>query len=74
VKETKPFRGTSDKTPPVQKNLDVLRKDMAAIRWCENASTLTGKQWKYVKVPQKEFEALQPSRLSDLAAFMPVVA
>jgi type III restriction enzyme len=54
-----------------QENVDVLRKDVAAIRWCENATNLTGKQWKYVKVPQKEFESLQPSRLSDLSALAP---
>jgi type III restriction enzyme len=52
-----------------QENLDVLRKDVAAMRWSENASNLTATSWKYVKVPQKEFEALQPTRLSDLAAF-----
>jgi type III restriction enzyme len=54
-----------------QENVDVLRKDLAAIRWCENASALTKTPWRYVKVPQKEFEALQPSGLSDLAAFIP---
>jgi len=55
-----------------QENVDVLRKDVAAIRWCENATQLTGKQWKYIKVPQKDFEALQPARLADLLAFQPV--
>ena len=54
-----------------QENVDVLRKDVAAVRWCENATKLTETQWKYVKVPQKEFEALQPSRLADLAALVP---
>jgi type III restriction enzyme len=54
-----------------QENVDVLRKDIAAIRWCENATKLTPIQWKYVKVPQKEFQALQPTRLSDLAALAP---
>ena len=52
-----------------QENVDVLRKDVAAVRWCENATNLSETQWRYVKVPQKEFDALQPSRLSDLAAF-----
>lgn len=56
-----------------QENVDVLRKDVAAVRWCENASKLTDKQWKYVKVPQKEFEALQPNRLADLAALVPTL-
>ncbi len=55
-----------------QENVDVLRKDVAAMRWSENATELTGKQWKYIKVPQKDFEALQPARLADLLAFQPV--
>ncbi len=56
-----------------QENVDVLRKDAAALRWCENATKLTGAQWNYVKVGQKEFEALQPSRLADLLALQPVL-
>jgi len=56
-----------------QENVDVLRKDVAAVRWCENATNLTGKQWNYLKIPQKEFEALQPTRLGDLKALSPVL-
>jgi len=56
-----------------QENVDVLRKDVAAVRWCQNATKLTDKQWKYIKVPQKEFEALQPNRLADLVALMPTL-
>ena len=56
-----------------QENVDVLRKDVAAVRWCQNATKLTDKQWKYIKVPQKEFEALEPNRLADLAALMPTL-
>jgi type III restriction enzyme len=52
-----------------QETIDVLRKDLAAARWCENATQLTEKEWQYVKVPQKEFEALQARRLADLAVF-----
>jgi type III restriction enzyme len=55
-----------------QENVDVLRKDVAAARWCENATKLTDAKWKYMKVPQKGFEALQPTRLADLAALAPV--
>lgn len=57
-----------------QENVDVARKDIAAMRWCENATKLTGKQWRYVKVPQKEFGALQPRRLADLAVFAPAAS
>jgi type III restriction enzyme len=56
-----------------QENVDVWRKDVAAARWCENASQLTGTKWKYAKIPQKEFEALQPNRLADLGALMPAL-
>jgi type III restriction enzyme len=47
---------------------EVARKDAAAIQWCENATQLTGARWKYLKVPQKEFEALHPGCLADLLA------
>jgi type III restriction enzyme len=50
---------------------DVLRKDGAAIGWCETASQLTKETWKYIKVPQKEFQALCPNRLADLVALQP---
>lgn len=54
---------------------DVSHKDLAARNWCENATALTGKSWKYAKVPQKGFEVLQPNKLSDLAALaMPASA
>ena len=52
-----------------QESVDVLRKDQAARQWCENATALTKSTWKYLKVPQKEFEALQPSSLGDLRVF-----
>ena len=54
-----------------QETVDVLRKDAAAIRWCENATQLSGKEWRYLKVPQKDYEALRPTRLADLAALQP---
>ena len=51
-----------------QEDVQVLRKDVAATQWCENASKLSGTVWRYGKVPQKEFEMLRPTRLSELAA------
>jgi type III restriction enzyme len=56
-----------------QETIEVLRKDAAAARWCENATGLTGTEWKYVKVPQKEFQSLQPSRLADLSALQSTI-
>jgi type III restriction enzyme len=40
-----------------QENIEVIRKDAAALRWCENASKLTETAWRYVKVPQKDYGA-----------------
>jgi type III restriction enzyme len=54
-----------------QETGDVLRKDAAAIGWCETTSQLTKGTWKYIKVPQKEFETLHPTRLVDLAVLQP---
>jgi type III restriction enzyme len=51
---------------------EVLQKDAAAANWCENASALTKVTWRYVKVPQKGFEVLQPRRFADLAALISV--
>jgi type III restriction enzyme len=49
-----------------QETAEVARKDEAAQRWCEDASTLTRTRWRYLKVPQKQFEQLEPTALTDL--------
>jgi len=49
-----------------REDTDVKRKDEAAVNWCENATALTKTNWKYLKVPQKEFEKLQPSGFGEL--------
>jgi hypothetical protein len=50
---------------------EVAHKDAAAMHWCENAAALTKTKWKYLKVPQKVFETLQPTRLEHLEALRP---
>jgi len=50
-----------------QEDIDVACKDKAAERWCESATELTGTQWLYVKVPQKEFGKLAPTTLAELS-------
>jgi type III restriction enzyme len=57
-----------------QENVEVLRKDAAAMQWCENASALSGKKWQYAKVPEKEFRSLQPTRLAELVVFQPTLS
>jgi len=51
---------------------DVAHKDIAATQWCANATQLTKIQWKYLKVPQKGFDTLQPNLLQHLAVLGPV--
>jgi type III restriction enzyme len=53
-----------------QESLEVAFKDRAAHLWCENATQLTGELWQYVKVPQKEYEKLQPVEFADLLIFV----
>lgn len=50
---------------------DVIHKDAAATQWCENATALTNMRWQYLKVPQKQFQILQPATLADLKALSP---
>ena len=47
---------------------NVAHKDRAAVQWCENATTLTGKPWVYLKVREFEFDKLQPDCVGDLGA------
>jgi type III restriction enzyme len=49
-----------------REDIEVAHKDRAASIWCENATLLTGQPWTYMKVPQKEFEKLHASDLSEL--------
>lgn len=52
-----------------REDVDVANKDRAAILWCDNATQLTETQWQYIKVPQKEYEKLQPDEFADLIVF-----
>jgi type III restriction enzyme len=52
-----------------REDIDVAYKDRAASIWCENATMLTGTPWTYLKVPQAEFERLQPDIFADITIF-----
>ncbi len=55
-----------------REDIDVKHKDRAAQLWCENATLLTGVEWIYVIVHQREFEKLRPDEFSDLVALEPI--
>ena len=50
-------------------DVTVPYKDRAAQLWCENATLLTDTTWQYIKVPQKEFDKLEPTQFSNLLVF-----
>lgn len=53
-----------------REDIEVRLKDDAAINWCTTASELTEENWRYVKVPQKEFEQLHPESFGELLAVL----
>jgi type III restriction enzyme len=48
-----------------REDIDVAHKDQAARLWCDSATLLAGTPWRYIKVPQAEFNKLQPTELSE---------
>lgn len=51
-----------------REDVEVKLKDNAAINWCNTATELTKANWNYLKVLQKEFEALHPDNFEELLA------
>jgi len=51
-----------------REDVEVKLKDNAAINWCNTATELTKENWNYLKVLQKEFEALHPDNFEELVA------
>jgi type III restriction enzyme len=51
-----------------REDADVARKDERAQKWCADVTALTGVQWRYLKVPDKEFKKLKPSSFEELVS------
>lgn len=49
-----------------REDIDVRFKDEAAERWCIATTNLTGREWRFLKIPQKTFEAVQVNNFSEL--------
>ena len=49
-----------------REDVEVKLKDNAAINWCNTATELTGQEWKYLKVLQRDFEGLRPEEFAEL--------
>jgi len=53
-----------------QEDLDVRLKDKRARRWCEDASSLSGRDWRYEKVRQTVFDAYRGDSVDGLQRFI----
>jgi len=53
-----------------REDLDVARKDARAEQWCADVTALADVEWRYRKVPQKEFERIKPRSLADLVSVL----
>ena len=51
-----------------REDLDVQYKNERAERWCEDVSHLTGIEWRFLMIPQKQFEKLNPQNFTDLVS------
>ncbi len=49
---------------------DTDRKDAAMKKWCEELSKETGKNWKYLKVAQLDFEAYPYKNFRTLVQYL----
>jgi type III restriction enzyme len=49
-----------------REDLDVQFKNQRAEKWCEDVTQLTGIEWRFLMIPQKQFEKMNPQNLSDL--------
>lgn len=46
--------------------IDTDRKDLAMKRWCKDVSDETGEDWRYIKIPQRNFDADSFETYEDL--------
>lgn len=50
-----------------REDIEVRLKNNAATNWWSASTELTNEPWRYLKVPQKEFEQLHPDTFEELA-------
>ncbi|MFQ6055204.1 MAG: hypothetical protein ACE5KE_00430 [Methanosarcinales archaeon] len=54
------------------KGVEVDCKDKRAVQWCKDATKLTGKKWKYIRINQDQFENLSP-KTNSFKKFISVI-
>ncbi|MCF7811817.1 DEAD/DEAH box helicase family protein [bacterium] len=51
-------------------DINVVRKDEAINFWCENATELTGNEWRYIRVNQSDLANFSPNTMADLVQYL----
>lgn len=51
-----------------REDIDVQHKNQRAEKWCNDATELTGIDWQFLMIPQKQFEKLSPQNFKDLVS------
>ena len=51
-----------------REDTDVARKDARAEQWCKDVTELTGVQWCYLKIPDKDYKKLKPASFDELVS------
>ncbi|CAN5574091.1 hypothetical protein BH20ACI4_BH20ACI4_27850 [soil metagenome] len=51
-----------------REDIDVQHKNQRAEKWCNDATELTGIDWQFLMIPQKQFEKLSPQNFTDLVS------
>ncbi len=49
-----------------REDVDVKFKDKRIVAWCRDASNITGKSWKYVRINEEDFNKYHFDNLKDL--------
>lgn len=51
-----------------REDLDVQFKNTRAEKWCEDATEMSGIEWQFLMIPQKQYEKLAPQNFTDLVS------
>ncbi len=51
-----------------REDLDVQFKNRRAEKWCEDASEMSEIEWRFLMIPQKQYEKLAPNNFTDLVS------
>lgn len=51
-----------------REDLDVQFKNKRTEKWCQDATEMSGTEWRFLMIPQKQYEKLAPQNFTDLVS------